>query len=444
MSKDLIIRLSHSSEQSIRDKAVEELHELIKSKKLSYEDVELKKLFQGIFYCFYHSDKTQYQNELADKFTSFLNDIDTEDHKLTWHRYFFKMLSMHWDKIDNWRINKFLALVRKQIVIVFQHIKSIWESKNEYLKLYMDAMYEEALKEIDVPMGIGLQMADVYIEEMVRNFSKDELIHERVVELLSPFLKALGKIHQIALFQRIKEKVFDKLIECNGVKSDDANELYLPKFDIVQYAESQIYELASSNDIIESRREDIYVIYEKAAGREKPKEPELSYVEKLKHMQMSVRSPQTKHQKKKMLRDKAKRSMQIKKRILKMIQEKQLQLLPTLGNSFNVPDEDDPNDNPQTASIETITKEAINLINGKSNGNQEVMEEQPKQDLIEDQIIEIDQSQHKKKKQKKVKVSGEKTVRSGKKVVFNLDQNKTKEFYMHSKVSMIEFPKSKE
>ena len=50
MSKDLVKRLSHSSEQSIRDKAIDELRTMILDKTLNYDHIELKVLFQGLFY----------------------------------------------------------------------------------------------------------------------------------------------------------------------------------------------------------------------------------------------------------------------------------------------------------------------------------------------------------------------------------------------------------
>lgn len=72
MSKDLIKRLSHSSEQSVRDQAVDELHSVIKSDKLDYSDLGLKMIFEGIFFCYYHSDKPRYQDALSTKITEFM------------------------------------------------------------------------------------------------------------------------------------------------------------------------------------------------------------------------------------------------------------------------------------------------------------------------------------------------------------------------------------
>ena len=300
-----------------------------------------------------------------------MNDIEDEDHKLLWHRNFFKMLARHWDKLDNWRINKYLMLIRKQIIVLFKHIQNIWDDKPDYVPQYMEAVYEESLKEDDVPMGIGLQMADVYIEEMANNLT-EKLTQSRIAILLDPFLKALGQTHQIALFQRIKEKVFEKLIESNGVKSSETNSLYFTKFDIVEYAENQMFEVASSSDTIESRRNEIYKLYEKAAGREEYKPPPLPYRQRLK-MMMVKNKPKTKHQRRNILRSQVQRAVKIKKRILEMANEK-LQLINDLdtGNDLNaiVDNLNDTVDNPQDQS-QVSYKALLNKINEKYQNNPE-------------------------------------------------------------------------
>ena len=249
MSKDLIKRLSHSSEQSIRDDAMLELDTIVKSGNLDYSDLGMRMIFEGIFFCYYHSDKPKYQDALSTKIVNFMNLIEEEEKKQIWNKYFFRWMWFHWNRIDGWRINKYLALIRKQLVAVFKHINIIWDSNPLHAKVYIDSLYDEALKEKDVPLGVGMQIADVYIEEISKNFDKDKLSHQRIVQLLHPLLKGLGTAYQFALFKRIKDSVFNKLLETNGPDADENDLLYFPKFNLSEYAESEILEIASSNEI---------------------------------------------------------------------------------------------------------------------------------------------------------------------------------------------------
>lgn len=64
--------------------------------------------------------------------------------------------------------------------------------------------------------------------------------------------------------------------------------------------------------------------------------------------------------------------------------------------------------------------------------------------MDEDQIVEIEAPKIKKHKHKKPKTEQKQKKREGKRVIFDLNQNKTKEFFMHSKVGLEDLPKSKE
>jgi hypothetical protein len=128
---------------------------------------------------------------------------------------------------------------------------------------------------------------------------KNDLTQPRMIMLLIPFLRGLGNAKQLAIADRIKNKVFMRLIETNGIDADEDNPLYFSKFDLVQYAENELFKVASSLGILENRRDDIYKLYDKAAGVEKDEQPELSFEEKLRQLKNNLKKkPITKHQKK--------------------------------------------------------------------------------------------------------------------------------------------------
>jgi hypothetical protein len=301
----------------------------------------------------------------------------------------------------------------------------------------MNILYVESLYESEVPLGLGMHVADIYIEEISKAFDKNTLSQKKMVQLLSPFINALGQTKQLALYERIKEKVFTKLIESNGVGADESGALYFPKFDIVEYAEVDIFTVASDTNTIESRRTDIYDIYDRASGKAKDKEEPLSYAERLQLMQAKpIFKPQTKHQKKIVNRDKAKQASKIKKRILKMIRNQALQTFPGyIAEDSKISMEGDEIVKP----LDKITNGLLNSLNEKVKTKEAVA------GVIQengDKVVEI-ASKEKKKKSKKRKELPSINAAS-KKVIFELGKNKTKEFYMHGKVGVDDIPKSKD
>lgn len=354
-------------------------------------------------------------------------------------------MCMHWNRIDGWRINKYLALIRKHLVVVLKHLNAIWDSNAAAATKYIDSIFEETLRGKDVPLGVGMQLADVYLEEINNNFDKQHLSHERIVQLLNPFLKALSKCEQFVLFKRIKESVFNKLVETNGTDADKNGHLYLPNFNIVDYSENEIFPIASSNETIESRRDDIYKIYEKGSGNERPAEPYVPYEERLKQIKLNaLKSPQTKHQKKKLLRQQARQVQKIKKRILKLIHKQKNANLPDAHHD-SIEGHVISHHTEESTQADEVTKNAIAKLNSASSKPLEVKTSSADgTGGTGDKIIEINSAKPSKKKKSKGKKQTQFQDTSKKKVSFELCKNKTKEFYMHGQVGSTNIPKSKD
>ncbi|CUG91384.1 Hypothetical protein, putative [Bodo saltans] len=79
----------------------------------------MMKLCVGLHYCFWHSDKPLVQHECAFKISQLLFAPVSNSYRVMFIRSFFKILTREWPKIDHYRIDKYMALVRK---VMFQMI----------------------------------------------------------------------------------------------------------------------------------------------------------------------------------------------------------------------------------------------------------------------------------------------------------------------------------
>ena len=61
---------------------------------------------------FWHSDKSVYQRETSLKISKIMEGIKDGERKQQWFLACLYILNKHWDKVDNFRIDKFLALLR--------------------------------------------------------------------------------------------------------------------------------------------------------------------------------------------------------------------------------------------------------------------------------------------------------------------------------------------
>ncbi|CCW65785.1 unnamed protein product [Phytomonas sp. EM1] len=98
---------------------------------LTWSDLELVllKLSRGIFFCLWHSDKPLVQLECAQRIANLLHAPRTIRCKNLFYGAIFRVLSREWPTIDRYRMDKYLALVRKLIFEWISLIKNLEETE---------------------------------------------------------------------------------------------------------------------------------------------------------------------------------------------------------------------------------------------------------------------------------------------------------------------------
>jgi hypothetical protein len=93
---------------------------------LGVDEDELSLLFSklslGLFFCMWHSDKPLTQLSCAAEISRLIHYPVTADHCLLFLRCFLRVLSRKWTSIDQWRVDKYMSLVRK---VLFESLRLI-------------------------------------------------------------------------------------------------------------------------------------------------------------------------------------------------------------------------------------------------------------------------------------------------------------------------------
>ena len=119
--EDLCKRLAHN-EVEVRDAVLADLPKYLQEVSTSFqldgnklEDVELLflKLCLGIFYCFWHSDKPLVQHNCAYKISQLCLFPTTPLLQDLFFNCLLRILAREWSRIDHYRLDKYMALVRK-------------------------------------------------------------------------------------------------------------------------------------------------------------------------------------------------------------------------------------------------------------------------------------------------------------------------------------------
>lgn len=208
-SKMRFARKLASSNKRIREKAISLLVLWLTSQKQVNED-ELKKIWKGLFYCVWHSDKLPVQADLIERLASLAEKLDIAL-SLQFFRVFLSTMRREWAGIDRLRLDKFYLLLRKYLIHMFAVLESSgWDAN--LTKEFMDLLLERTFlaKDQYAALGINLHYADIFILELEKLLP---LRADTCRLLLEPFLVVMANASDKSFLQRVRENVFGRLLD---------------------------------------------------------------------------------------------------------------------------------------------------------------------------------------------------------------------------------------
>ncbi|PWY99314.1 Nop52-domain-containing protein [Testicularia cyperi] len=249
-----------STEKRVRDGAVRSLSQfLAQNGAHALPDLEIQKLWKGLFYCFWMSDKPLIQQRLAQDLSNLVlvkpsttatsrqastsKDAPMSQRAqggLKFLEGFWDVLVAEWAGLDKHRIDKFYLLIRRFVNAGFQLLAL--ENWNLTAVKQFTAMFGKpggALNTNDprVPDSLTYHLSDVYLDELEKALELSADTHNQDVadeeedesdenelgendlplvptlELLSPFVNALATAKSKQMYERIWTNVFEPLLD---------------------------------------------------------------------------------------------------------------------------------------------------------------------------------------------------------------------------------------
>ena len=196
METSTFVKQLSSVNRPIREKALETLRNFLLSDKIKCsKQLQFDKLWKGLYYAMWFSDKPRPQQRLANKlgelfilyFDAKDNEIESENKDkelgindkafIKFSKAFWKILCIEWFNIDRYRLDKFLLLIRR---VFFYQIKYL--QLRQWNKLLVEKYIEKVLKKIPlsgdrkVYTGLPLHVIDIFLDEWERlytNFNEE-------------------------------------------------------------------------------------------------------------------------------------------------------------------------------------------------------------------------------------------------------------------------------
>ncbi|KAK0082678.1 hypothetical protein PV325_010019 [Microctonus aethiopoides] len=218
-------RALSSNDKRARERMLKNLRSwlTVRSKSsFAFTEAEFMRLWKGLYYCMWLSDKPLVQEELAESISHLIFCFESLDIVLMYITCTLKTLSYEWFGIDHYRIDKFQMLVRRilrQIFVICK--KQLW---NKEWVIGVASTIETILVDLKGSLGFKFHVTEVYMEELAK-ISGGNISEELITEFLRPFAIYLASMTDGRQISHVSRHIFRYLIFQSDVGLD-----YMDKF----------------------------------------------------------------------------------------------------------------------------------------------------------------------------------------------------------------------
>ncbi|KAF2120658.1 nucleolar protein NOP52 variant [Lophiotrema nucula] len=155
-----------SSDKSTRDQALDSLRAYLNGRS-QIDEIDLLKLWKGLYYCLWMQDKPALQQRLARDLAGLVGVLKP-DVVLPFLESFWKTIARVWGGIDALRMDKYLYLIRQYLNASFKYLARNSWSNTDAVSAYMTMLSHVPLHPTDskIPNGLRYHVLDIYADEL--------------------------------------------------------------------------------------------------------------------------------------------------------------------------------------------------------------------------------------------------------------------------------------
>jgi ribosomal RNA-processing protein 1 len=224
-------RLAHQ-EKKVRDSSLKSLRRwLLRRETLDASD--LMKIWKGLFYCFWMSDKVPVQQQLAESLSDLLLPPLSFERSLLLFETCLHTLYREWTAIDQLRMDKFMTLARRFVQKAFMTLQAGgWETSQ--VEALTDCILESnVLAPNTHTRGFAFHLMDVFLPELERvcssSSSPSPLPFSAFSTLLTPFFHILARSSDKTMVDRCEKEVWNVVREVAATPVHVLEEELAPK-----------------------------------------------------------------------------------------------------------------------------------------------------------------------------------------------------------------------
>ncbi|XP_044260629.1 ribosomal RNA processing protein 1 homolog [Tribolium madens] len=207
-----LARVLAGNNKTARDRALKSLRKWFQNRStaIPFTEDDFLRLWKGLFYSMWMSDKPLVQEECAENIASLVHALPVEGAVL-FYKCGMTILMNEWFGIDQLRLDKFLMFVRRLLRQAFFILKNQnWgrDSAHKFSETLSETILDPQRQK---PMGLLMHFVEIYLEELSK-VSEGNLPPQLMTELLAPFIRQLAFSDDPRIIDHIRKHIFVYLI----------------------------------------------------------------------------------------------------------------------------------------------------------------------------------------------------------------------------------------
>lgn len=175
----------------------------------AFTDNDCLRIWKGLFYSMWMSDKPLPQENLATNIASLIHCFENAKVSVRFFSTFLQTMANEWNGIDQWRIDKFMMLVRRVLRELFVELKD--NNWSEGLVKELSEKMKQSVLGQSTPRGLFMHFTEIFLEELAK-VSCGAIESSTITLLLDPFIYYVATQPDTKLVRHVLKNVFNGLL----------------------------------------------------------------------------------------------------------------------------------------------------------------------------------------------------------------------------------------
>ncbi|XP_030561962.1 ribosomal RNA processing protein 1 homolog [Drosophila novamexicana] len=209
-----IVRALACNDLTKRNRQIRKLRKWFQLRAVSsfpFTEDDFMRIWKGLYYNVWMSDKPLVQEDLAEQLAQMVDSFGGNTAcSLAYFSAFMRTMCQEWFGIDQWRMDKFLMLVRRMLRYMLRLLKkSKWSA--DLIQAFNVSMQQSVLAEQPKSRGLTMHYMDVFFEELAKA-ANEEITADQVNLFLRPFVHYVGTQRDAKLVAQCRTRVLYHLL----------------------------------------------------------------------------------------------------------------------------------------------------------------------------------------------------------------------------------------